>query len=154
MTCITIVNNAPLICFAGRLNAIFRWLDKHLRSAGSCIAHVLTVESTLSYSFFTFIVLLSTKTALPSPCTMLALLPLMAGVSLSEWNHGWGSTAEMTFADFNSNQVLTDQQLNFVNEKYVYSGVHIMWCIYLLAVSNKGEKCACKEGRVCHWAIA
>eukprot|EP00729_Bicosta_minor_P005885 gene5885-30384_t len=49
---------------------------------------------------------------------MLALLPLMAGVSLSEWNHGWGSTAEMTFADFNSNQVLTDQQLNFVNEKY------------------------------------
>ena len=76
----------------------------------------------------------------------------MAGVSLSEWNHGWGSTAEMTFADFNSNQVLTDPQLNFVNEKYV---LHIMWCIYLLSrireQSVRARKGECATGPSHDW---
>jgi hypothetical protein len=50
--------------------------------------------------------------------TASALGCLLPGLASSSWTHGWDSTAAMTFADFNSNNLLTDAQVAFAVDKY------------------------------------
>ena len=46
----------------------------------------------------------------------MVILPLFWGV-IGGWDHGWGMTADMTFADFNSGLILTDAEAQFASDK-------------------------------------
>jgi hypothetical protein len=54
--------------------------------------------------------------------TGLLLVTTVLGVGASAgWQHGWDTTAAMTFADYNSDKLLTDAQARFVAAKWVQS---------------------------------
>eukprot|EP01079_Euglenida_sp_SAG-EU17-18_P004402 gene4402-4658_t len=42
----------------------------------------------------------------------------LADAPSGKWAHGWATSADMTFADFNSPKLLTDAQVKFVSSKY------------------------------------
>jgi hypothetical protein len=72
-----------------------------------------------------------------------------AAAGTNQWEHGWASASEMTFADFNSNTVLTDAQATDVAAKYavvslekcsgVASGVTTEEAIYATAKQLKAK---------------
>jgi hypothetical protein len=48
----------------------------------------------------------------------MSIVPAHAGtLDAGRWKHGWNTTAAMTFADFNSDQILSDAQAHFVAAK-------------------------------------
>jgi hypothetical protein len=46
------------------------------------------------------------------------MLSLIVATSAHAWDHSWSTTGAMTFADFNSNTLLTDAQATDVVSKF------------------------------------
>ena len=55
----------------------------------------------------------------PGFCVVAALAAAAAAAKpAAAWTHGWNTSADMTFADFQSRADMTDEQVAFANDKY------------------------------------
>ena len=66
----------------------------------------------------------SRPSLLACSCAFVALVTASADASITvntsvnTWNHGWATASDMTFADFNSDTLLTDAQASDVVAKF------------------------------------
>lgn len=71
---------------------------------------------------------------LQEPLILLLVITALCDVSsATSWEHGWESSSEMTFADFNSNELLTDDQAKFVAGTGLQDFPHLNVCCYFAA---------------------
>jgi len=98
----------------------------------------------------------SRPSLLACSCAFVALVTASADASITvntsvnTWNHGWATASDMTFADFNSDTLLTDAQASDVVAKFriislekctgVRSGVTTEEAIYATALQLKAKQ--------------